>query len=710
MPDKLSSFFKQGLSKAPYPGIAWKISLLEGSKLSLFEKKQQTEMPIVEDNSTGSAEDVQRVMEKYDRESNTRTFSGVPQKIIHWSFALFSLYAIYMNLIANWGERERRASFVGLLLLMAFTLYPFTKKGKKKPNHIPWYDVVLGLLGCFCYFWFVMNVSRIVNAARPAALTTMDLFCAVAGILILLEATRRVTGWPIVIVASCFIAYAFISGVSLRKAVFQLFYTINGVLGTPIGVCTTFIVLFIIFGSFLEMTGVSDFFVRLANSLVGSTSGGPAKVAVISSALCGMVSGSSVANTVTTGSVTIPMMKETGYRGEFAGAVEAASSTGGQIMPPIMGAAAFLMSEFVSIPYTQVAAKAILPAVLYFSGIFIMVHLEAKKLGLVGIPRDQLPRFWKLFLTEGYLMTPLVFLIFILAISWKSTATCAMYAALVALIVGVIHRIVPWFTLGKNGITGSDRSQRMKDDSIDIVNGLFNALENAAKNTIGVGLACATAGIIAGVVTMTGIGQILITGIIKLAGSQTIVALMLTMFACIVLGMGVPTTANYVIMATTCAPILIRLDIPPIAAHMFVFYFGIVADITPPVALAAYAGSAIAKSNPMKTGINATKLAIAAFIVPYIFALNPALLFVNTTTLEVAEIAITSVIGMFALSMGLEGYFSGKVSWPLRLCSLGAGLLLIDPNPVTDIIGFCIVIAISAFQILRQKRRTAAAA
>ena len=678
--------------------------------MALFKKKSTEPEPVVDDMSSGSETDVQAVMAKYDRESNTRTFEGIPKKIVHWFFVAFSLYVVYMNLIANWGERERRASFVGLLIIMAFIMYPANRSERfKKRNYIPWYDAVLGLVGAFCFFWFVLNVDRIVNAARPAALTTMDVACAVVGVLIMLEATRRVTGWPIVIVASCFIAYGFLSGTSLRKIVFQLFYTLNGVLGTPIGVCTTFIVLFILFGAFLEMTGVSDFFIRMANALVGSTSGGPAKVAVISSALCGMVSGSSVANTVTTGSVTIPMMKKTGYRGEFAGAVEAAASTGGQIMPPIMGAAAFLMAEFVGIPYAQVAVKAILPAVLYFSGIFIMVHLEAKRSGLKGIPKDQLPHVGRLFLTEGYLLIPLAFLVFVLAISWKSTATCAMYAAVVALVIGAIHKMIPWFTLSKNGITGDEKSKRIKSDSKDMVVGFFDALENGAKNSISVGLACATAGIIAGVVTMTGIGQILITGIVALAGQHVIIALFLTMFACIILGMGVPTTANYVIMATTCAPILTKMGIEPIAAHMFVFYFGIVADITPPVALAAYAGSAIAKANPMKTGLNASRLAIAAFIIPYIFAMSPSMLFVNANAIEVVQIILTSILGMFSVSIGMVGFLRAKVSPLLRIIAIVGGLALIIPGLTTDLVGLAVIVLLVVFQSLKAKKAAAAA-
>ncbi|MEG1973030.1 MAG: TRAP transporter fused permease subunit, partial [Oscillospiraceae bacterium] len=379
-------------------------------------------------------------------------------------------------------------------------------------------------------------------------------------------------------VAGCFVVYAFAVGKPLKTIVYNLFYTTSGVIGTPIGVCSTYIALFILFGAFLEATGISNFFIQIANSVAGASTGGPAKVAVISSALCGMVSGSSVANTVTTGCVTIPLMKKTGYKPEFAGAVEAAASTGGQIMPPIMGAAAFLMAEMVGVPYASIAVRAILPAILYFSGIFLMVHFEAKKLGLKGLSKADLPKFMPLIIRQGYLLLPLVVLV-VMVMMGRTMSRAAVVATLVAIAVSFLNK--------ENRMT---------------LDGFVSALESGGKNTLSVAVACGIAGIIAGVVTMTGLGQLLITAIVSIAGDVTIVALFLTMITCIILGMGVPTTANYIIMATTCAPILVTgMHINPIAAHMFVFYFGIVADITPPVALAAYAGSAIAKSNPMKT-------------------------------------------------------------------------------------------------------------
>ena len=445
------------------------------------------------------------------------------------------------------------------------------------------------------------------------------------------------------------------------------------------------IAVFIIFGAFLERTGISDFLSASSQLLAGSSAGGPAKVAVISSALCGMVSGSSVGNTVTTGSVTIPMMKKTGYRGEFAGAVEAAASTGGQIMPPIMGAAAFLMVDYVSLPYSNIVVRAILPAVLYFTGIFICVHLEAKKSGLQGVPRRELPPVMPL-LKKTYLLLPLVILVYLVSSGSRTMAFAAAIATVTAIVVSMFSK-----------------ETRMTPKKF------FEALAGGTQGCISVGVACCVAGIVAGCLTMTGLANQILHAIIGVSGNAKLLALFLTMLCCIVLGMGVPTTANYCIMATTCAPILVQMGIPTVAAHFFVFYFGIVADLTPPVALAAYAGAAIAGANPMKTAFNATKLAIAAFIIPYILAYNPAMVLVDTTVVEVVMIAITSLIGMFGLGMALEGYYRGSIPWYLRILSAAGGLCLVDPGTVTDVIGIVVVGAIVVMQILRAKKTLKAA-
>lgn len=649
--------------------------------------------------------DVRTIMEKYDRESNIRIWEGIPGKAVRWLFILFSLYAVFL-LFYPGETRFERASFVGAIVFLAFVNFPASRKAKKKANTVPWYDVLLALAGAAAYFYFVFNLDAMIEKAF--AISTFDMIVGLVGIVITLEACRRAVGLPIVVVASAFIAYALIQRTmfssfskSLLRNVYDLFYTTEGVIGTPTRACLSFIVLFVIFGAFLERTGISQFFIEVANSIAGASSGGPAKVAVISSALCGMVSGSSVGNTVTTGSITIPLMKKTGYKPEFAGAVEAAASTGGQIMPPIMGAAAFLMVEYVTMPnvsvsYGYIALRAILPAALYFAGIFVMVHLEAKKLGLRGISRSELPNFFSLILRGGYLLLPLAVLVYFLIT--KTMAFAALAATAVAVLVSLFKKNTRIINIGRDE-NGKLRISLSK---------FFDALENGARSTITVGIACAAAGIIACVITTTGIGSKLITLIVGAAGGHLIIALALTMLTCIVLGMGVPTTANYVIMATTCAPILIRMGVPSIAAHMFVFYFGIVADITPPVALAAYAGSAIAGSNPMKTGINATKLAIAAFIVPYIIALNPAMVFVNTTAPQVALLIITSFIGMFGLSMALEGYMKGGIPWPLRIVSAAGGLCLIDPELATDAIGLALLVVICVYQILKNKNKTGA--
>ena len=644
--------------------------------MGIFKKKTAPETP-------GAEQSVEDVMKKYDRESNTREWEGKPRIVVTAILALFSLFCIYVTLFGNFLEQVRLTSFMALIVMAGFLVYPH-KKGVTKVNYMPWFDIIAMVLGTAAFLYYTFNAQEIIRLAVGVQKNTFAIVIGVIGILALAEVCRRSVGIPILIVAGAFIVYGLYSfNFNVGQLVYKIFYADTGILSTPVNVCSKYIVVFIIFGAFLERTGISDFFIDLANSIAGSTSGGPAKVAVISSALCGMVSGSSVGNTVTTGSVTIPMMKKTGYKGEFAGAVEAAASTGGQIMPPIMGAAAFLMSEYVGVPYSSIIGKAVLPAVLYFAGIFICVHLEAKKLGLKGISKEQLPIFKNL-IKQSYLLLPIVLLVFLVATNLRTMQFAAAVSIAAAIIVSLFNK--------KNRITPKK---------------CVDALAAGGKGTITVGAACGMAGIIAGVISMTGLGSILITNIVAVAGSAKIIALILTMLCCIVLGMGVPTTANYCIMASTCAPILIKMGIPIVAAHFFVFYFGIVADITPPVALAAYAGSAIAKSNPMKTALNATKLAIAAFIVPYVFAYSPALLFIDTNVLQVIQIALTSLIGIFGVSAGLEGYVFRKTNIIERIILIGGGLLLIYPGTLTDIIGIVAVLGVGVLQYITKKRAKA---
>ena len=630
--------------------------------------------------------DLDEVMRKYDRESNTRVWEGWQRWVVGILMVAFSLYCIGMTLFFSGLPETRLAAFLAMIVFIGFLTYP-VKKGHVKVNSMPWYDIVLMLVGTGCFLYFAFNALPIIKLATR--IQTHHVIIGAIGILVLIELCRRCVGVPILCVLGALLVYTFYNQLSynpslyqaLKNVVYKLFYTTNGVIGTPINVCYTYIVLFIIFGAFLERTGIANFFIAFANRLAGWSAGGPAKVAVISSALCGMVSGSSVGNTVTTGSVTIPMMKKTGYHPDFAGAVEAAASTGGQIMPPIMGAAAFLMAEYMDLPYATVAVKAILPAVLYFTGIFIAVHLEAKKLGLKGLSKDEMPK-WADLGKKIYLLAPLVLLVWLVSSGAKTMQFSAAVSILAAVIVGFLN----------------------KDERLTFKK-IFEALEAGAKGAITVAVACAIAGMIAGCITVTGLASILINAIVQLAGSATFIGLILTMVCCIVLGMGVPTTANYCIMASTCAPILIKMGFPLVAAHFFVFYFGIVADITPPVALAAYAGSAIAKGNPMKTGINATKLAIAAFIVPYIFAYSPAMLFVNVTSVwAVIQIVLSALLGIFGVAAGLEGFVLRKMNWLYRIVCLVGGLGLMIPGAISDLVGLVLIGGVFVIQYLQNKK------
>ena len=624
-------------------------------------------------------------MRKYDRESNTRIWTGKPKIAITLILAAFSIWCIYVTLFATFLEEIRLTSFMALIILMGFLIYP-DRKDQIRPNYIPIYDIIFMIAGSGAFLYYTFNANQIIN--QGTRFEWYQIIIGIIGILALVEITRRCVGIPILCVAGFFLIYALSYGLTnpaffgrVKYLVRNLFYTKEGILATPVNVCSKYIVVFIIFGAFLERTGISNFFIDMANSIAGRFAGGPAKVAVISSALCGMVSGSSVGNTVTTGSVTIPMMKKTGYQNEFAGAVEAASSTGGQIMPPIMGAAAFLMADFIGVPYADVIKRAVLPAVLYFFGIFITVHLEAKRLDLHGVPKEELPKMSRL-IRKIYLLIPLVALIFWVSTNAMTMQRAASLAIVLSIVVGFINRDAH-LTPGK----------------------ILDALSAGGRSAITVGAACGVAGIISGTITMTGLANELINAIVGVAGDKLIIALVLTMLCCIVLGMGVPTTANYCIMAATTAPILIRMGVPIMAAHFFVFYFGIVADITPPVALAAYAGSAIAKSNPMKTAFTASRLAIAAFIVPYMFAFNPAMLLIDTTVLAVIQMTITAVIGIFGVAAGMEGYCFAQMNIVIRLVEVCGGLMLIHPSLITDLCGLALVIGGLAFQYMLGRKK-----
>ena len=664
------------------------------------------------DVGVGTAADVDAVMKKYDRESNVRIWEGTPKIVVKALMAAFSVYSIYVTLFSVALPEIRLSMFLASVLVMGYLNFP-ARKGHVKVNSMPWYDILIMVLGAGSFIYYAANAQRIIKLSLRASKEPLLLAVGVLGILALIELCRRSVGLPILCVVGALLVYTF-TKVQWRLVIYNLFYTTTGVMNTPVNVCAKYIVVFIIFGAFLERTGIAQFFISLANAIAGSSVGGPAKVAVISSALCGMVSGSSVGNTVTTGSVTIPMMKKTGYAGEFAGAVEAAASTGGQIMPPIMGAAAFLMAEDMDVPYTTVALTAILPAVLYFTGIYIAVHLEAKKLGLKGIPKDQLPKLGVL-MKKIYLLAPLVVLVVMVSTNMRTMQFSAAIAILVTIVVGLVNNVTCALAAGREGksVIGTFGASLVSRDnnaeSISVYK-IVDALEAGGKGTITVAVACAMAGIVAGCITVTGLASKLITAIVSVSAGHMMIALVLTMLCCIILGMGVPTTANYCIMAATCAPILMNpaIGVEAMAAHFFVFYFGIVADITPPVALAAYAGSAIAKAPPMKTAINATKLAIAAFIVPYIFAMNPAMLLVNVESVfQVVQIVISSLIGLFGVAAALNGFLYRKINPLFRLLLVVGGLGMMVPGTLTDVTGLAIVAGIVLWQRMSAKRLAA---
>ncbi len=625
-------------------------------------------------------------LDEIDRESKYKLFNPLGDRIIMVLLTCWALFQLYASISNKVPLQILRYTHLGCAISMAFILYPATKKSDRRK--LPFYDVILALAFICVAAYFIINYKPL--QFRAGAYTQLDVFMAGLGIALVLLACWRVVGPPIVIIATCFIIYGLVGkylpsflhhrGFKLKRIITHLFITTEGVIGNPLGVCSTYIFLFILFGAFLEKTGVGQFFIDLANSLAGWASGGPAKVAVLSSALQGTVSGSSVSNTVSTGSFTIPMMKSLGYEPEFAGAVEAAASTGGQIMPPVMGSAAFLISETCGVPYRQLMLVAIIPALLYFTGIWVSIHLEAKRLGLKGLPKDKLPKMWPLIRDRGHLIIPLVTIVVLMLQGFTITR-----AALIGCVTCIV---VPFLRKGT----------RVKFLSI------FSALPQAARSVISVATACSTAGIIIGMVTLTGLGQRIGAGIFDLVGNSVFLALVCAMFTSLILGMGVSTTSNYLITSTIAAPILVKAGIPMLASHMFCFYFGIVADITPPVALAAYAGSAIAKGNAFKTGVNATKLAIAAFLIPYMFALNPKMILIGGTLLDALPMIITAIIGLVGIGAGFIGYLNGKLNPILRVVSFAGGLCMVIPGTVTDIIGIVIIAAVWAIVRLNAKR------
>lgn len=635
-------------------------------------------------NAVGSHEDILR---KYDKESDYRVLSGFSAKLVTALAITFSCFQLYTAIFGVLDGMIQRSIHIAFGLCLIFLLYPARKSWSRNSVHPV--DMVFALLGAAVPMYILVFYQDLV--LRAGLVTTTDYIVGLLGVLLILEAARRVVGWPIVTIASLFIAYALLGrhipgslahrGVDPGSLVQHLFYTTEGIFGLPIMVSSTFIFLFILFGAYLEKTGMGQFFIDLANAIAGWASGGPAKVAVLSSGLMGTVSGSSVANVVGTGSFTIPMMKRLGYSPEFAGAVEATASTGGQLMPPIMGAAAFLMAEFTGINYSKIIISAAVPALLYYFGVWTGVHLEAKRLGLKGLNREELPNIWKVLRERGHLFLPLLAIIYLL-ISGRSPMMAALWAIVSSIVVAMVRK---------------NTRMSLKD--------IIDGLEQGARGALGVIAACACAGIIIGVVTKTGVGLKMGGALVDFARGNLLLTLFFTMITSIILGMGIPTTANYVITSTIAAPALLKMGVPVLAAHMFAFYFGIIADVTPPVALAAFAGAGIAKGDPIKTGLQASKLAIAAFLVPYIFVYNPSLLLIDVKALEVIIIIGTSLIGIVGVASGISGFLVVEQSWWERILFIVGGILLVTPGLYTDFIGAGILLV--GYVIQRRKRVSA---
>jgi TRAP transporter 4TM/12TM fusion protein len=652
-----------------------------------------------------SEEEQLEILQKYDPESNTRNVSGIFKKIVFFGLLAFSIFQLYTAIGTPYTAYIQRSIHLGFALSLIFILFPARKKIKDQRNKVPFYDIILSLLAIGVGLYWPLLIGDLV--LRIGRISALDMIVGVLAILLTMEAARRAVGLPITIISASFLVYAFYGqhfpgflahrGQDLKSVVQLMFFTTDGILGTPISVSATFIFVFLLFGSFLVKTGVGAYFNDLAVVLAGRLVGGPAKVAIFSSALQGTISGSSVANVVGSGSYTIPMMKKLGYKKEFAGGVEAAASTGGQIMPPIMGAAAFLMVEFIGgITYWQIAKAAAIPALLYFTGVWIMTHFEAKRVGLKGMTEDQIPDRKKT-LKKIYLLIPIIGIIVFLLIGIPT-----MKAALLGIVLTII-------------VSSFDKSTRLgfKD--------MIEALVDGARTALGVAAATACAGIIVGVVVKTGLGLSLATGLISAAGGNILLTLFFTMLAAIVLGMGSPTTANYVITSTIAAPAIITLlmlDTPgatvpivvAVSAHLFVFYFGIIADITPPVALAAFAAAGISGGDPIKTGVTSAKLAIAAFIIPYMFVFNPAMLMMGASIPEILWVVFTAIIGMIAIGAGMIGFWYRKCNWIERLFAIATGMLLIYPETITDIIGLVLFVALVALQLMTRKSEKVAVA
>jgi len=630
--------------------------------------------------------DLDELRRQFDTEARHRELLGWQAMLITVIAVAMSLFHLYTSGFGLLLAMKQRATHLAFVLVLVFLLYPFSQKSAK--GKIPWHDFIIAGLALFATMYMVINFEEMV--LRAGLPTKMDLIVGFLGIALLLEGTRRVSSPILPCIAIFFLFYCYFGryfpemfqhrGFNIHRIINHMYMGTEGVFGIPLAVSATFVFMFILFGSFLEQTGMGKFIIDLSMALAGHATGGPAKVAVLSSGLMGSISGSSVANVCTTGMFTIPLMKSVGYKPYFAGAVEAVASTGGQIMPPVMGAAAFIMAEFLGVPYIKVALAAIVPALLYYFAVMVQVHLEASRLGLMGLPKDRLPKLWDLLRRKGHLLIPLFGIVYFL-LSGYTPLKAAYYGILITV-----------------GVSFLNKETRLSPKK------LKEALESGARGALGVACACGTVGIIVGTATLTGLGLRIASAIVAIAGGMLLPSLLLTMVACILLGAGLPTTANFIVTSTMCAPALFKLNVPPMAAYMFVLYFGIAADLSPPVALAAYAGAGIAGDDPMKTGATAVKLALAGFLVPYIYVYNPMLVLVGFVPHKFALALVTAILGVFLLGMSSIGFYKAKLAFWQRILAFIGALGLLIPGIQTDVLGLVILGSMHFLQVQKVRK------
>ena len=623
----------------------------------------------------GDAVDVSEA-EKFDRELQYRTFrSRAPGRIVSVIAVAISLYHLYTAAQPIVSAHPQRAIHLAGMLSLGFLLYPPTRSADRR--RVPWFDWILAGVGIAVNFYIVFDYGGVVKRGI-SAYNELDLIIAALTIVLVLESARRVMGWGLPILIVCFLAYGYLGrvvpislfvhrGYGLPDISAYMYMSLEGIYGTALGVSATYIILFIIFGAFMAQSGLGRFFNDLAISLTGRSKGGPAKVAVISSAFMGSINGSALANVVSTGAFTIPLMKRIGYKKDFAGAVEASSSVGGQILPPIMGAAAFIMAQTLGIDYSVIVIAAFPAAILYFLGVLAQVHLRASRRNLSGLARSEVPPLSTVMRERGHLLVPIIVLI-VLLLFVNVSITFAAFWSIIATVVTSMAR----------------RNTRMGPRDIVI------ALENGARQAIAVAVACAAVGIIVGIAAMTGFGLKFASAIVALGGSHLFLALVFTMITAMLLGIGMPSIPAYLIASTVAAPALLKLGVAPLVAHMFVFYFGIFANVTPPVALAAFAASGLSGGSPMRTGVQALRLSLAGFVVPYLFVYSDQLLMDRANVLATLPSFAIGVVVVLLIAVVLEGYMVRPVSWLWRIIILAGVLMAVFPGTITDIIGLAI--------------------